>query len=190
MFERDFEIEGCGNGSNFLLDIFQEKFPDGKYTSGLLKDKMTNEIVYFHKKEEYNTKTTLDMFMATLENNVEVILYDREGIYYIYTDEKGWVKKTKCTFEIFQFFNKFVNIQSLTSSAGKMISMQTLFEYLNIDTTGFRKIKLSYHDEYVYLYNRYIRDEIVDIEMLNNIYIRYCEKPQTIKKNLEYELIP
>ena len=86
MFNTDFKIEGCGDGSNFLIDKFQEKFPEGKYTSGLLKDTMTNEIVYFHKKEEYNTKTTLNMFMATLENNVEVILYNRAGIYYIYTD--------------------------------------------------------------------------------------------------------
>jgi len=157
--------------------------------TGLLLDITTGEIVYFYKKEPFNTRERLITIMKSIFSYAKIIISavfpDNKKIIYIYEDnlldgkKNGWKRFKTSNFETFQFFNNFISKDSLnennfySSISGEMIKITTYINYvyksLNLNNCDY--VYIDFADSGVYFYDRVMK-EIIKKDELENIFIK------------------
>ena len=166
--------------TNLYLKLF-DKFANDKYevpfTSGLLYDEVSNEIIFFYKKQEYFSKTRMITYLGAIRNKVKCLLYNQDtNSYYVYDESisQSWTLYKETNWYLFSFFNFFIpdDIDSMTTIIGKVIPILRALKQLGIDIKPKNKYILTYTETNNFLYNRCLRDEIVTYTDLCSIYIK------------------
>lgn len=160
-----------------LYDLAKNSFPDFAFTHGIMKDLTNGESMSRHRKEGYYNMASTIKYLKLLDGNAVVILnHAKKGIYYIYTDETGWLRFDKCTFWIFQLFNNFITDSIGNSAAGQMMTMYDFLSENDVDLSETKNVLISYTDPLVFLYSRYLLDVYLPVEGLKCVFIRVPQR--------------
>jgi len=177
--------------SSKTFDDYMLKYNNTSFTSAIIKDNESNEVKYYHKKQENKNKSSIIKYMKLLPDNIHIILYHSPTkTYMVYDDKRGWLDKMdNCNLFLFNYFNHFIECKHrgvdelFNTIFGDVITLYNLVMSLElIDKTlpGNTKIKISYMETNNYIYNRYLSNEIITIDDMKTMFVK-----DGIKRKLE-----